>query len=217
MKYQAAIFDLDGTLLNTLADIADSMNAVLVRRGFPVHETGAYKYLIGDGVRVLAERSLPESERDEATVEGCIRELRIEYAGRWGKKTRPYPGIPQLLSAIARRGVRMNILSNKLDEFTRKAADDFLPGFEFDFIIGAKPGLPAKPDPSGALHIAGHLEIEPGRFLYLGDTGVDMMTAVRAGMFPVGALWGFRDEKELRENGAEATICSPAELLGFFD
>jgi phosphoglycolate phosphatase len=217
MKFLAAIFDLDGTLLDTLADIADAMNAALDKMGFPGQETNSYKYLTGDGVRALAERSLPESARDEATVATCIRELRIEYAGRWGKKTRPYPGIPEFLSAIAQRKVRMNILSNKLDEFTKRAAEDFLSGFEFDFVIGARPDLPQKPDPSGALLIAGHLGIEPARFLFLGDTGVDMLTAARAGMFPVGALWGFRDEKELRENGAEAVIRSPGELLEFFD
>jgi phosphoglycolate phosphatase len=217
MKFPAAVFDLDGTLLDTLADIADSMNAALEKVGYPGHETDAYKYLTGDGVRALAERSLPESARDEATIAACIRELRMEYADRWGKKTRPYPGIPELLSALAQRKVRMSILSNKLDEFTRRAATDFLSGFEFDFVIGANPDHPQKPDPSGALFIAGRLEIEPARFLYLGDTGVDMLTAVRAGMFPVGALWGFRDEKELRENGAEAVIRSPGELLEFFD
>jgi phosphoglycolate phosphatase len=217
MKFQAAIFDLDGTLLNTLADIADSMNAVLARRGFPVHKTSAYKYLTGDGVRALTEKSLPEAARDEAMIAACIRELRDEYAARWGKKTRPYPGVPELLSALSRRGVRLNILSNKFDEFTKRAAEDFLPGFAFDFVLGAKPDLPSKPDPSGALLIARRLEIDPAQFLYLGDTGVDMLTAVGAGMFPVGALWGFRDEKELQESGAKAIIRSPAELLGFFD
>jgi phosphoglycolate phosphatase len=217
MKFPAAIFDLDGTLLDTLADIADSMNAALDKLGFPGHETDAYKYLTGDGVRALAERSLPDSARNEATIAACIRELRMEYAGRWGKKTRPYPGIPELLSALAQRKVRMNILSNKLDEFARRAATDFLSGFEFEYVIGANTDHPQKPDPSGALFIAGRLEIEPARFLYLGDTWVDMLTAVRAGMFPVGALWGFRDERELRENGAETVIRSPGELLEFFD
>ncbi|MFZ2054234.1 MAG: HAD family hydrolase [Candidatus Aminicenantales bacterium] len=217
MKFQAVIFDLDGTLLNTLADIADAMNKALERMGFPDHETSAYKYLTGDGVHALAERSLPEAARKEATIAACIQEFRSEYADRRGKKTRPYPGIPEILSHLARRKIRMNILSNKLDEFTRQAARDFLSGVDFAFVIGAKPGLTPKPDPSGALLIAHHLEIEPGRFLYLGDTGVDMMTAVGAGMFPVGALWGFRDERELRENGAKATLRSPVELLSFFD
>jgi phosphoglycolate phosphatase len=108
-------------------------------------------------------------------------------------------------------------VSNKIDEFTRRAVRDFLPGFEFSFIIGAKPDLPPKPDPAGALLIASGLGIPPSQIIYLGDTGVDMLTAVRAGMFPVGALWGFRDETELRENGAGAVISIPGELLRFVD
>jgi len=217
MKFKAAVFDLDGTLLDTLADIADAMNAALKRMEFPGHETDAYKYLTGDGVHALAERSIPEKAKDEATIRTCIQEFRSEYADRWGTKTRPYPGITRLLSELSRRGIKLSVLSNKLDEFTRQAVKDFLPGFEFSFIIGAKPDLPPKPDPAGALLIASGLRIPPAEITYLGDTGVDMETAVRAGMFPVGALWGFRDEKELREHGARAVIGSPRELLGFID
>lgn len=217
MKFQAAIFDLDGTLLDTLADIADAMNATLGRMGFPGHETAAYKYLTGDGVRAMAERSLPPMDIDPASVESCIREFRSEYAVRWGTKTRPYPGINGLLNELARRRLKLSVLSNKLDEFARRAVRDFLPGFDFSFVIGAKPDLPPKPDPAGALLIAGGLRIHPSRIVYLGDTGVDMQTAVRAQMFPVGALWGFRDERELRDNGAEALIRFPGELLGYID
>jgi len=217
MKFQAAVFDLDGTLLDTLADIADAMNAALERMGLPDHVTTAYRYLTGDGVRALAERSIPEKAKDETMVAACIREFRSEYAGRWGTKTRPYPEIPGLLSNLIQRGIKLNVLSNKLEEFTVRAVRDFLPGFEFSFIIGAKPDLPQKPDPAGALLIASGLRIPPADIIYLGDTGVDMETAVRAGMFPVGALWGFRDEKELREHGAKAVIGSPPELLGFVD
>jgi len=217
MKFPAVIFDLDGTLLDTLADIAAAMNAALEKMGFPGHETAAYRYLTGDGVRAMAERSLPAAGSDPSTVESCIREFRSEYARRWGAKTEPYRGVKGLLSNLSRRGIKASVLSNKLDEFTRRAVRDFLPGFEFSLIIGAKPELPPKPDPAGALFIAGELRLLPGRILYLGDTGVDMQTAVRAGMFPVGALWGFRDEKELRENGAKALIHSPLELLGLID
>jgi len=217
MKFQAAIFDLDGTLLDTLSDIADAMNAALERMGFPGHETTAYRYLTGDGVRALAGRSLPEQTKDEATVAACILEFRSRYADRWGTKTLPYPGITGLLTELAQRRVKLSVLSNKLDEFTRRAVRDFLPGFDFSFIIGAKPDLPPKPDPAGAIFIARGLRIPPAHIVYLGDTGVDMKTAVRAGMFPVGALWGFRDDKELREHGAKAVIGSPRELLGFID
>jgi phosphoglycolate phosphatase len=217
MKFQAAVFDLDGTLLDTLSDIADAMNAALERMGFPGHETAAYRYLTGDGVRALAVRSIPEKAKDEITVAACIREFRLEYAGRWGTKTRPYPGITGLLIELVRRRIKLSVLSNKLDEFTRQAVRDFLAGFKFSFIIGAKPDLPPKPDPAGALLIASGLRVPPADIIYLGDTGVDMETAVRAGMYPVGALWGFRDEKELREHGAKAVIASPRELLGLID
>jgi len=217
MKFPAVIFDLDGTLLDTLADVAAAMNAALQKMGFPGHETAAYRYLTGDGVRAMAERSLPAAGSDPATVESCIREFRSEYAHRWGRKTKPYPGIRRLLSALNRRGVKVSVLSNKLDEFTRRAVRDFLPGFEFSHIIGAKSEIPPKPDPAGALFIAGKLRIPADRIIYLGDTGVDMQTAVRAGMFPVGALWGFRDKKELQENGAKAVIAAPREFLGYID
>jgi phosphoglycolate phosphatase len=217
MRFAAVVFDLDGTLLDTLADIADAMNAALERLGFPGHETSAYRYLTGDGVRAMAERSLPAERSDPGTVESCIREFRSEYAARWGTKTRPYPGISGLLANLAGRRIKLGVLSNKLDEFTQQAVRDFLPGFEFALVIGAKPDLPPKPDPAGALLISRSLGIPPVRIVYLGDTGVDMRTAVRAGMFPVGALWGFRDEKELRENGARAVIAAPQDLLGFID
>jgi len=217
MKFQAVVFDLDGTLLDTLDDIADAMNAALGRMGFAGHETDVYKYLTGDGVRALAERSIPEKEKDETTLAACIREFRLEYAGRWGTKTRPYPGITGLLTDLAGRRIKLSVLSNKLDEFARQAVRDFLPGFDFSFVIGAKPDLPPKPDPAGARLIARGLRILPSRIVYLGDTGMDMETAVRAGMYPVGALWGFRDEKELRESGARALISSPLELLGLID
>jgi phosphoglycolate phosphatase len=217
MNFLAVLFDLDGTLLDTLGDIADAVNAALDRLGFPGHETAAYRYLTGDGARAMAERSLPESKKDEATVAECIRIFRSEYASRWGTKTRPYPGIPDMLAGLVRRKVKISVLSNKLDEFTRRAVRDFLPGFDFSIVMGARPDLPPKPDPAGALLIARELQVPPLQTIYLGDTGVDMMTAVRAGMFPVGALWGFRDEKELRENGARAVIDTPGDLLKYID
>jgi phosphoglycolate phosphatase len=212
---RAVIFDLDGTLLDTLEDIADSMNATLRRLGFPGHEVARYRYLTGHGMLSLAERSLPARRRDGATVEACIREFRTEYENRWAAKTHPYPGIPELLDDLARRGIGLNILSNKLDKFADILVRRFLSDWEFPFVLGSRPDLPQKPDPAGALFIARGVGVPPDEFAYLGDTGVDMETAVRAGMFPVGALWGFRDEAELRENGAHAVISRPAEFKQF--
>jgi phosphoglycolate phosphatase len=214
-EFKAAIFDLDGTLLDTLDDIADSMNAALERMGFPAHETAAFRFLTGDGVRSMAERSLPVSERNETTVQACIREFRSEYEKRWAANTRVYPGISGLLDDLTQRGIKLNILSNKLDKFTNLVARHFLFRWDFSFVIGSRSDLPQKPDPSGALFIARGLGIPAAQFIYLGDTGVDMKTAVSARMFPLGALWGFREEKELLENGAHAVIRYPGELLQF--
>lgn len=215
--YRAVIFDLDGTLLDTLEDIGDSMNITLERMGFPPHPIRSYRYLTGDGVTMLAERSLPSASMDESTMRTCIREFRAEYARRFFNKTRPFQGIPQLLDELTRRAVRLNILSNKLDEFTKLAADKLLARWKFDFVMGAHPDVPQKPDPAGALLIARSLAIDPSEIVYLGDTDTDMKTAVQAGMFPVGALWGFREEEELWQNGAGAVIKSPTEFLRFFE
>ena len=213
VECRAAILDLDGTLLDTLEDIAASMNTALQRLVYPVHETALYRYLTGDGMLSLAERSLPLPERSEMTVQSCIREFRSEYENRWAAKTRPYPGIPELLDELERRGIKLNILSNKLEKFTRRLAHHFLSRWHFSFVIGLRSDLPQKPDPAGAFLIARGLGIPPAQFIYLGDTGVDMKTAVGAGMFPVGALWGFREEKELLESGAGKLVADPRELL----
>jgi phosphoglycolate phosphatase len=213
MKYQAVLFDLDGTLLDTVQDLADSVNIVLRRFGFPEHPTESYKYFVGDGVDQLAYRALPENHRDEATVTKCITAIREEYSRRWANNTRPYEGIPELLDTLTARNTRMAILSNKPDDSTRATVSKLLPDWHFDPIVGASPSVPMKPDPEGALEIARSLNIPPNAFLYLGDTGTDMRTACAAGMYPVGALWGFRKADELTESGAKTIINDPGELL----
>jgi len=214
MKYQAVLFDLDGTLLDTVQDLADSVNIVLRRFGFPEHGTESYKYFVGDGVDQLAHRALPENHRDEATVTKCIKAIREEYSRRWANNTRPYEGIPELLDTLTARNTRMAILSNKPDDSTKATVSKLLPDWHFDPIVGASPSVPMKPDPEGALNIARSLNIPPNSFLYLGDTGTDMRTACAAGMYPVGALWGFRKADELTESGAKTIIKDPGELLG---
>jgi phosphoglycolate phosphatase len=215
-SFQAAIFDLDGTLLDTLEDIGDSMNITLQKMGFPPHPMKAYRYLTGDGVHMLAEKSLPQGRKDEMTLQACIKEFRAEYARRFFNKTRPYDEIPELLDELMSRKISLNILSNKLDEFAKLAADRMLSRWRFVYVLGARQDVPKKPDPAGALLIARKLGMDPAAFAYLGDTDTDMRTAVQAGMFPAGALWGFRDEKELREGGARELIRSPTEFLRFF-
>ncbi len=216
-NYFAVIFDLDGTLLDTIDDLADSMNKVLAQLGLPVHEVESYKDMVGDGLTNLVERVLPANHRKTSTIEYCIREMEEEYQKRWNKKTRPYDGIPELLAALLKRKVRMNVLSNKLDRYTQISVDFYFSQFPFECVMGATPSIPIKPDPAGALFIAKKLGVEAKNFVYLGDTNTDMKTALAAGMLPVGALWGFRKRIELEESGAGAVIGHPLELLEYFN
>jgi len=213
MNFKAVIFDLDGTLLDTIEDLTDSMNAVLSRLGVGQHDVKAYKLMVGDGVEVLCRRALPENLRDEQTVGRSVEAMREEYGKRWRAKTRPYDGIPDLLDGLSARSVRMAVLSNKLDDFTRKCVDQLLSRWRFDAMLGARPDVPKKPDPSGAFELAERLNVSPGEVLYVGDTGTDMRTAVSAGMYAVGALWGFRTAGELLREGARMVLRTPFDLL----
>jgi len=213
MQYRAVLFDLDGTLLDTLEDLADSTNAALAALGFPPRPVEEYRVLVGDGIRNLALRALPQGHKDAETVDRCVRMTRSEYGRRWDAKTRPYPGVPELLDGLARRGVHMGILSNKPDAATREVVAKLLFEWTFDVVRGAQEGVPLKPDPAAALDVAAALSTEPRHFLYLGDTNTDMQTARTAGMRAVGALWGFRTAEELRAAGAQDLIGRPQDLL----
>jgi phosphoglycolate phosphatase len=212
---RAVLFDLDGTLLDTLEDIADSLNNVLRNRGLGTHPTEAYRYFVGSGVPTLVSRALPPEKRNDGLIRACVEAFRKEYENNWKAKTRPYEGVPELLDALAGRGVTTAVLSNKPHEFTELCIKEFFSAWEFAAVIGQRDGIPMKPDPAGAGEIVRNLGIPPGQFVYLGDSGVDMDTAVRAGMFPVGALWGFRSEEELRKHGALSVVSQPTELLLF--
>jgi phosphoglycolate phosphatase len=217
MQNTAVLFDLDGTLLDTLADLADAMNHVLLRRGFAVHSPEAYKTFIGDGVEILVRRVLPPACDDPAVQAECAAEMRDEYGKRWADKTRPYPGVAGLLDALSARGVSMAVLSNKPHEFTVLCVERLLGRWRFAAVRGAEPGQARKPDPAGALAIAAQLGRAPREVVYLGDTNTDMQTARAAGMFPVGALWGFRTAEELLASGAERLVGEPLELLAVLD
>lgn len=213
MLYRAVLFDLDGTLLDTLEDIANAVNRVLTAHGFPTHPVEAYRYFVGEGVRILIRRVLPEDRRDEETVAACMKDYREDYSEHWNVKTRPYPGIAELLDGLAARNVRMAVLSNKPDASTRQCVQELLAKWCFDVVLGQREGIAHKPDPTGARAVAEILRVPPAEFLYVGDTSIDMMTAVAAGMYPVGALWGFRSADELTMTGAKRLIARPVELL----
>ena len=212
MTIKAIIFDLDGTLLDTLEDIACAANRVLEAQGFPIHDMDAYRCFVGDGIQILMERVLPEDQRHDEMISTCIRLFREAYGQTWDKRTSPYEGVPDMLDALISQGLKLAVLSNKPDDFTKKCVASFLSSWPFEFVTGYHNGIPRKPDPGGALKIAAHLDILPEQILYLGDTDIDMKTATSAGMFPVGALWGFRSAEELKNNGAKEVIKHPSDL-----
>jgi phosphoglycolate phosphatase len=213
MKFFAVLLDMDGTLLDTLGDIANSMNAVLKRSGFPPHPVERYRKYVGGGIGELTRKALPDGKKDEDLVNNLSAQMREEYSRHWGDTTRLYPGVDRMLDGLSSRGIRLSILSNKPDEFTKEMYRYFLGPWDFEIVMGASPGFPKKPDPAAALHIAGEMGLEPALFVFLGDSDNDMKTAVAAGMYPAGALWGFRDEDELRANGARVLLKRPEDIL----
>lgn len=216
MPFAAVLFDLDGTLLNTYEDIADSLNAALAEHGKPALPAEQVKQYIGGGVDVLIQRALG-SEVVSDTHARCAARFREEYTQRWACKTRPYQGVVELLAALTQRGLQVGVYSNKPDPFTRNCVGKFLPAISSDLVLGAQPGLPRKPDPAGALLIAGRFGVEPAAILYLGDSATDMQTATAAGMYAVGATWGYRSAEELQSNGAAVLIAKPLDLLNLLD
>jgi phosphoglycolate phosphatase len=209
---KAVIFDLDGTLLDTLGDIADSMNAVLARFSLPIHELDAYRSMVGSGMEALARRALPRGFRDEA-VSGIVKALIEEYGRRFSATSRPYPGVPETLTALSEKGMPLAVLSNKPDAFTRLMVRTLLNQWDFREVRGLSPGNPRKPDPATALDIARTLGLPPEEIMFVGDSDIDMQTAERAGMRSVGVLWGYQDRERLVSGGAGIIVDCPQDLL----
>ncbi len=209
----AIIFDLDGTLLDTLEDLADSMNDALRALGFPTHPLEAYRTFVGDGAQMLAQRAVPAAHaRDEVTVGAAYQAYLGAYGRRWSLKSRPYDGVRDLLDACVVRGVKLAVFSNKADPFTQVVIRTLLPDWPWSAIRGQRADCPRKPAPDGALQVASELGLDPGDCWFLGDSGVDMACANAAGMRGFGALWGFRSRAELEEAGAAHLVASPAEM-----
>lgn len=212
--FRGVIFDLDGTLLDTLEDLANAMNTVLACHHWPTHPLDAYRRFVGNGVTMLARRAMPEEERQEdRLVAEIAAKMRKVYALGWANKTKPYHGIEHLLNTLRDKNVPMTVLSNKPHDATAAMVDHFFPKNLFQVVMGAHPEKPSKPDPTTALETAEFLGLPPGAILFLGDSDVDMHTANAAGMTSLGAAWGFRGPEELLAAGARAILQSPKELL----
>ncbi|GHS99929.1 phosphoglycolate phosphatase [Bacteroidia bacterium] len=211
--FSAVLFDLDGTLIDSLYDIAHAMNHTLERFGYPVYPLEDYNYFVGNGLKNLVQKCLPEDKKEKIYVEETLAAMMEEYEQSCIHKTVLYDGIPELLDALTANHYKLAVLSNKADPLTQKIAKQLLSRWKFEIILGANDNFPRKPVPDAALFIANTMQIAPENILYLGDTNIDMQTAHAAGMYPVGVSWGFRPKKELEENGAKFIIDYPTDLL----
>jgi phosphoglycolate phosphatase len=212
---KAVIFDLDGTLADTIEDLAGAVNRALSRRKLPEHDLDLIKLMVGDGFGRLILRALPEELRNDDYVERARAEAAADYAVRCLERTKAYPGVRELLAALGARAVPAAVLSNKPDDLAKKVTAGLFPDFAFALVRGETADFPRKPDPASALDACARLGARPSETLYLGDSGVDMRTAKAAGMTALGALWGFRTEAELSETGADALLSSPVDLLHY--
>jgi phosphoglycolate phosphatase len=208
---RAVLFDLDGTLADTLADLASATNWALQQVGCPPCTVDSYRYKVGDGAREMCERALPADK--QGLADDVLRLMGQQYDKHCFDLTRLYPGIADLVSALTQRRLSLAVLSNKPDEFTKRVIAHYFQPSPFAIVRGQLPNVPLKPDPTAALQIAQELGIQPAHWLYLGDTNTDMHTARAAGMHPIGVLWGFRDRAELLGSGAEHIVAEPRDVL----
>ena len=214
MSPPIAIFDLDGTLLDTLEDLADACNQTLEVCGYPQHPVDAYKHFVGDGLRVLMERITPDHV-EPSDIDRCFEIFNKVYSDCWDKRSRPYDGIPEMLRELRSAGVRCSVLSNKPHSFTGTYIQRFFDKGTFELVFGQREGVAKKPSPAGALEIAAKMNVNAADCIYVGDTAVDMQTGTAAGMFTIGVLWGFRDIVELQRNNADMIVKSPMEIVEY--
>ncbi|PRM87153.1 HAD family hydrolase [Aliarcobacter cryaerophilus] len=208
---KTVIFDLDGTLLDSIEDIASSMNKVLESLQLPTHKIEDYKHFVGGGVDILVENALCNQSKeikDEVT-----KRFKVEYDGKLHSKTLPYDGIYELLDELKKLDINLAVLSNKPHEFTVSYVNHFFKNYNFKEIHGQKKDVPKKPDPKAAIDIVKCLDSSCENTYFIGDTKIDMQTAKSANMTAIGVLWGFRDEKELRDFGADFIVSNPLEIL----
>ena len=219
MIYRAAIFDMDGTLVNTIEDLADSVNEMLEHFNLPTKTVDEVRLAVGNGAMKLMERTALLG--DKATDEKFLIEALNFYDGcykrRLTNKTKPYDGIIEFLAELNAKKIPLGICTNKQHFAAVEIAEKILSPIKFDAVIGDERGKPKKPDPTNALAIAKKFNVKPAEVAYFGDTSVDVQTAINAGFFPVGVTWGFRPESELVESGAKLIVHHPSEILNLIE
>jgi len=212
MKFKGIIFDLDGTLVNSLEDIADAMNSVLQNLNYPTHSYETYQYFIGSGLRNLVSKSLPSTHNEDKHIDHCYQLMIEEYSVNCTRKTKPYDGITELLDYLVSNNIKLSVFSNKSDELTKKITNELFPGY-FDPIIGLTVEALKKPNPSEAIEISKKLGLKTEEIIFVGDSCIDMQTATNANMHAVGVSWGYRPEDELIAQGAKHVLYHPLDLI----
>jgi phosphoglycolate phosphatase len=214
VRYKAAIFDLDGTLLDTLDDLADAMNGALRQAGFPAHPAARYKLMIGNGVNNLVRSALPQGRED--LLEQTLIAMRENYAKNALNKTRIYSGLGEVLVKLRQGDIKLAVLTNKDQTFSVHIVEHYFGRDMFEHIWGAMPGRPIKPDPGALVALLKILRVKPTEAVFVGDSGVDMDVAKAAGVDSIGVTWGFRGRAELAEHHAGSIIDKTEELLRLF-
>ena len=209
------IFDLDGTLLNTISDLGAACNHVLESNGYPTHPLDAYRWFVGRGIRNLVISALAPNVLPDEAVDRLLAQFKTYYIAHKTDLTRPYEGINELLHTLRRMGIRLAVASNKFQTGTEELVRHYWGDELFDVVLGQREGIPIKPDPQIVYDILAATGMTASDCLYLGDTGIDMQTAAHAGIESIGVAWGFRSKEELEAAGACHLIDQPAETISW--
>lgn len=210
---KAVLFDLDGTLVKSLDDLANAVNFSLSKYGFPIHETEKYKIFAGDGIPKMIERALPPENRDAKTHKKVLQCFFERYAEHCSDTSVAYDGVKELVSALKEKGIKVAVVTNKEQSLAKKVVFDIY-GDVFDIVCGTGEGIPKKPDPTSTLLVMQNLSVTPQECIFIGDSGVDVLTGRSSGAVSVGVLWGYREKQEFIDSNAEYIISAPYELLG---
>ena len=209
------LFDLDGTLLNTIDDLADAGNWVCAQHGWPTFTVEQFKHMVGNGIPKLVERFSPTDARSPERLAATLAEFTARYDAHKEDKTAPYPGIPELLDALKAEGIQTAVFSNKADPLCGKIIAHYFGTGRFELVRGSRPNVPTKPDPTGVYTLMQDIGAEAASTLFVGDSDVDILTGHNAGLPAMGALWGFRGKAELTAAGADALAAVPMDILEF--